>query len=163
MHVQTTQDLFALRLGDSHSSACFMARHIPSLVSAAANKNVRKVLNQYLDVVRDNADRTEVVLSAGTEPTTGCNPKAVPAMVDELFDMIDRIQEPLLVDVAIVLSSNEIGSFEAHRLRLLADVAGMMGQDRTKDALQESSERLRAICDQFGEIMQDENLAKRPN
>ena len=163
MIVHSAQDLFSCRLNDAHSSACFMARHIPSMVSAAANKNLRMLLNLYLDVVRDNADRTESVLRESTKSSHGRDPTAVPAMVDDLFDLLDRIEEPSLVDVAIILSSTEIGSFEAHRLRLLADVAGMMGRENTKHALKESSKHLNAICDQLSEMIQAEGAGQRLN
>ena len=163
MVVHSTQDLFSRRLGDIHSSACFMAQQIPSLVSAADSENLRKLLNLYLDVVRDNVDRTELVLNEGTRSSDSRDPTAVPAMVDDLFDLLDRIEEPSLVDVAILLSSTEIGSFEAHRLRLLADVAGLMGRDNTQDALNESSERLSAVCGQLGEMIHEEGAGQRLN
>jgi ferritin-like metal-binding protein YciE len=163
MNVQTTQDLFTRRLGDIHSSACFMAQHIPSFVSAAEGKDLRKVLNLYLDVVRDNADRTEAALADGIKSAISRDPTSVPAMVDDLFDLIDGIEEPSLVDTAILLSSTEIGSFEAQRLHLLADVADLMGQGDAKDALQECSQGLRTICDQFTEIIHSETAIKDLN
>ena len=163
MDVHSTQDLFSRRLGDIHSSACFLARQIPSIASAAASENLRKILNLYLDVVRDNADRTEEALTSATEASSGRDPTAVPAMVDDLFDLIEQIEEPSLVDVAILLSSNEIGSFEAQRLRLLAEFAGIMGRDDAKEALQESSENLWSICDQLNAMIRENSAVGRVN
>ncbi|WP_300063171.1 hypothetical protein [uncultured Roseobacter sp.] len=123
MDANSSEDLLSRRLGDIHSSACFLAQHIPSMVSAAESDTLRKLLNLYLDVVQDNADRTEVDLGVVPDRSVARDPTAVPAMVDDLFDLIDRIDEPALVDVAILLSSNEIGSLEARRLHLLSDFA----------------------------------------
>lgn len=163
MTVRSPQDLFSRRLDDVHSSACFMAQHIPSMVSAAAGENLRKLLNLYLDVVRDNVDRTELVLKEDRRSSDRRDATAVPAMVDDLFDLLDRIEEPSLVDIAILLSSTEIGSFEAQRLRLLADVAGLMGRADSKDTLNESSQRLTAICEQLDEMIHEEAAGKRLN
>ena len=155
MNVQSAQDLFSRRLGDVHSSACFLAQHIPSMVSATGNAELRKLLNLYLDVVRDNADRSEQALGELPKPGGECEPNAVPAMVDDLFDLIERIEEPALVDIAIVFSSNEIGAYEAQRFRLLAQFANLLGRDDAITGLKEGGKSLSDICDRLGSVIDD--------
>lgn len=155
MDVQSAQDLLTRRVGDMHTSACFLAQHIPSMVSAAASTDLRKLLNLYLDVVRDNADRTEDVLNVVSAVKPDRDPTAVPAMVDDLFDFIDRIEEPALVDLAILFSSNEIGAYEAERLKLLSRFANTLGRTETTEVLRESGRSLASICDQLRDMLEN--------
>ncbi len=161
MDVYSAEDLLSRRLGDIHSSACFLAQHIPFMVSAAESDGLRKLLNLYLDVVRDNADRTEEAMRVVADQLSGRDPTAVPAMVDDLFDLIDRIDEPALVDVAILLSSNEIGSFEAQRLQLLSNFAETLGRTDARNALRTSSECLASICVQLNDMITENREDQR--
>lgn len=156
MTVSSAQDLFSRRLGDIHSSTCFLAQHIPSMVSAADSDSLRRVLNLYLDVVRDNVDRMEGALNLVAGQMVAYDPTTVPAMVDDLFDLIDHIEEPALVDVAILLSSNEIGAFEAQRQHLLSRFAEKLGRSDAGVALRESSDCLAAICSELTDMMAQE-------
>lgn len=163
MDVHSAQDLLTRRLGDVHTSACFLAQHIPSMVSAAASADLRKLLNLYLDVVRDNADRTEEVLKIVTATKADRDPTAVPAMVDDLFDLIERIEEPSLIDVAILFSSNEIGAYEVQRFNLLSNFAGALGRTETTEVLRESGRSLMSICDQLRHMIDTDAASSIPN
>ena len=163
MDVRTAQDLFSRRLGDIHSSACFLAQHIPSMVTATKNADLRRLLNLYLDVVRDNADRSEAALRQLPDPVARREPTAVPAMLDDLFDIIDGLDEPSLVDVAIVLSSNEIGTYEAQRCHLLSEFADRLGRGDAIVALKEGGESLRAVCDQLRGVIGKEAAVSLAN
>lgn len=163
MFVQTAQDLFSRRLGDVYSSACFLAQHIPSMVSATQNEDLRKLLNLYLDIVRDNADRSEAALRQLPRAVGQREPTAVPAMVDDFFDVIEGLHEPSLVDVAIIFSSSEIGTYEAQRFHLLSEFADQLGRADAIGAMKESGESLSAICDQLREIVGNGEAQPRPN
>ena len=163
MEVNTAQDLLTRRLGDIHSSTCFLARHIPSMVSATESIALRKLLNLYLDVVRDNADRTEAAFQGVTTSPIDHDPTTVPAMIDDLFDLIEEIREPALVDVAILFSSNEIGTFEAQRFWLASDYAEIIGKTEAIEALREGSRSLSQICDQLRDMMQQHSGDQLPH
>ena len=145
MHIQTADEIFCRRLDDVHASACFLAREVPNLAAAAQNLELRRLLNLYLDVIRDNADRSECAL--GRAPARQDHRRQAPSavMVEALFDTLDRIEEPALADVAIVMSSTEIGIYEAQRLRLLSELAGQLGRSEATGALREGGDSLAEI------------------
>lgn len=163
MFVQTAQDFFSQRLGDVYSSACFLAQHIPSMVTATQNEDLRKLLNLYLDIVRDNADRSEAALRRLPSAIAQREPTAVPAMVDDFFDLIEGLEEPSLVDVAIIFSSNEIGTYEAQRFRLLSEFADQLGRGDAIDSLRQSGESLRDVCDQLRNTVGNGRTHDRPH
>ncbi|HLI30485.1 MAG TPA: DUF892 family protein [Terriglobia bacterium] len=152
MTIQTVEDLFLNGLQYIYDAEKQLVRALPELAAAACEPQLRQAFEQHLQDTKEHVGRIEEVFKR-----IGAAPKAQPngvveQMRQEVTQMIANIDQPQVLDAALVVAGNQVEHYEMAAYGSLHTFAQLLGHEDVAGILQKTLEEEKKTSAKLAEI-----------
>lgn len=150
--MKTLQDLFEHELKDLYSAESQLVDALPSMVSAANNKTLKKAFESHLEETKEHRDRLkQICQELGINPgNTKCN--AMEGLIEEGEDMIDEDADEEVRDAGLIACAQRVEHYEIAGYGTAKYYAKMLGYTAIADLLGKTLEEEKDADEKLNDI-----------
>jgi ferritin-like metal-binding protein YciE len=159
MKLNSLQDLYLEQLRDLYDAEQQIIKALPDMIEAAASNQLRQALEQHLEVTNMQAERLEQIFNALGEKPKGEKCKGMEGVLKEGKDLVGKIEEPVVLDAAIIASAQRVEHYEMAGYGTARTYATILGAEDAGQLLQQTLDEEREADQKLTELATEINGA----
>ncbi len=149
MTIKSAEDLLRAAVYETHFIDSFLAERVQSLSRRCESPDLRRAMDRFVDISRDNVDRAEAMLAMLSAPPQTHRSLAIQGLVDQIEEDLDAIAVPSLRDVAIDVGFEAVRAFEVWHYGWVRTWAERLGFGAVGDLVTKCTEAMDDVRGDF--------------
>ena len=142
--LKTMDDLFVHTLRDIYYAEKQIEKALPKMIDKAGADPLRQGLEQHLSETRGQIERLERVFEMHGVDAKGVNCPAIDGILKEADEISGEVEDPEVLDAAIVAASQAVEHYEITRYGTLVAWAKELGRQDCAQLLQQNLDEEKA-------------------
>src|SRR5262249_18812808 len=138
MKLENLQQLFLKELRDLYDAEDQITDALPKLIEAAHNPELKRALQQHLDVTRQQISRLDQIFNMLGEKATGETCKGMKGVIKEGDEIVSAGGDPSTVDAGIISAAQRVEHYEMAGYGTVRTYAQLLGQEQMARLLQQT-------------------------
>jgi ferritin-like metal-binding protein YciE len=138
MKLENLQQLFVKELRDLYDAEDQITDALPKLIEAAHNAELKRALQQHLDVTRQQISRLDQIFKMLGEDATGETCKGMKGVIKEGDEIVSAGGDPATVDAGIISAAQRVEHYEMAGYGTVRTYAQLLGKDQIARLLQQT-------------------------
>lgn len=138
MKIETMRDLYMHELKDLYNAEQQITQALPKMIKKTSHEELKNAFNEHLELTREHAKRLETLLDKMGEKASGEKCKAMEGLVREGEDVMKDVQEPKVMDAALIASAQRVEHYEMAGYGTARTYARMLGEEEAVSTLQKT-------------------------
>ncbi len=156
MAIDSSDDQFANCLQKLYSVEIQLVEALPELMTAATSEDLKRALEEHLEVTKNQADRLEEIAEQLDIKIEGQIDKGLTAILDEGKIAVDAAGDSDLKDAEIIGGCLKVEHYEMGSYQGAIDLANKQDMDEIAETLQESLNEEEVAADTLQELANEE-------
>ncbi len=133
MSVKSMDDLFLHLLKDMYNAEKQLTKALPKMAKSAASPELKTAFETHLKETEGQIERLESIFDMISKPARGKTCAAMEGLVEEGKEAMDEIEDPEVLDAALLAGAQAVEHYEISRYGTMAAMATQLGlTDATK-------------------------------
>jgi ferritin-like metal-binding protein YciE len=128
MKINDLKGLFVHQLKDLYGAEKALAKAFPKIAKAVGNDDLRQKLEQERKETESQIERLEKLFEEFDVNTRGAKCPAVEEMIEDTKQLVEEIDEPEVLDAALICSTQRIKHYEIAGYGCLRALAEQLGK-----------------------------------
>ena len=142
--IKTKDDLFLHTLQDIYYTEQQITKALPKMVDKASSPELKQAFQSHLTETEGQIRRLEQVFELIGEKPKGVTCEAINGIISEAESVIKEVQDPQVLDAAMLASAQAVEHYEITRYGTLATWAREKGSEECARLLHQTLEEERA-------------------
>lgn len=112
MDVNNLQQLFVEQLRDLYDGEQQITKALPKLVEKASSPELKRALQEHLDVTRQQITRLDKIFAELGEKSSGESCKGMKGVLAEGDELVGKGNDPAVIDASIITSAQRVEHYE---------------------------------------------------
>jgi ferritin-like metal-binding protein YciE len=139
MKLETLEDLLIHELKDLYNAETQLLKALPKMAKAASNEELRDSFNEHAKVTEKQVERLEQIFDEMGKNPKGKKCQAMEGLIEEGQEVIkEKKMDPDVRDAALIAAAQRVEHYEIAGYGSARTFAGLVGNDRAKNLLQET-------------------------
>jgi ferritin-like metal-binding protein YciE len=138
MKPTSLQELYVEQLKDLYDAEQQIIKALPKMIEAATSAELKRGLNEHLEVTKKQATRLEDIFNTLGEKAKGEKCKGMTGVLAEGDDLVGGIKDSDVRDAAIIASAQRVEHYEMAGYGTARTYAELFGQEKASQMLQET-------------------------
>lgn len=152
MKMKDMNDLYKESLQDLYSAETQLLAALPQVMEAATSKELKATFKAHLAETKTQVTRLTHMLKDLGEEAGGHKCKAMEGLIKENDGLIKDVQEPLVLDAALIGGCQKIEHYEIAGYGTASTFAMMLGHEAHSGELQKTLDEEHAANAKLGEL-----------
>lgn len=137
MKAESLRDLYIEQLQDLYSAENQLVKALPKMAKGARSEDLRKAINEHLEVTKNQASRLEEILSNLGEDPKGKKCKGMEGLVEEGSEVLEEDMDDDVRDAALIAAAQRVEHYEIAGYGTVRTYATLLGEDEAAATLEE--------------------------
>jgi ferritin-like metal-binding protein YciE len=151
------QELYVEQLQDLYDAENQIITALPKMIEAAQSEELRKALNEHLEVTRNQATRIETICEELGEEPENEKCKGMEGVLKEGSDLLKEVSEEVR-DAAIIAAAQRVEHYEMAGYGTARTYATLLGFDKAAGLLEETLGEEEEADENLSELAEDLNV-----
>jgi ferritin-like metal-binding protein YciE len=138
MKLENLQQLYLKELRDLYSAETQITDALPKLIDAAHNAELKKALQEHLNVTQTQIGRLEQIFQSLNEKSGGETCKGMKGVIKEGDEIVSAGGDPSTVDAGIISAAQRVEHYEMAGYGTVRTYAKLLGRDQDASLLQQT-------------------------
>ena len=152
MPVKTIDDMFLNELQDIYHAEKQLTRALPKMAKAASSPELKQAFEGHLEETKGQIERLEKVFELLDKRSRGKKCEAMEGLVEEAKEQMEEIQDPDVLDCALVIAAQKVEHYEIAGYGSLHALAKALGQTEIAGLLAETLAEEKATDEKLNKI-----------
>jgi ferritin-like metal-binding protein YciE len=152
MAIKTMHDMFIDELRDIFHAENQLIKALPKMAKAATNPQLKQGFETHLEETRRQVERLEQVFDELDTRKRGQRCEAMEGLIEEGKELIETIQTPEVLDVALIIAAQKVEHYEIAAYGSLHALAQTMGLTKVADLLEQTLNEEKATDQKLNEL-----------
>ena len=150
--IRTFEDLFVDELKDLYNAEQQLTRALPRLAKAATTPQLKKALEEHLEVTRGQVLRLEQVFEEIGAPAKGKTCQAMKGLIEEGQELVKEGMESEVLDAGIIGAAQRVEHYEIAGYGTVRTMAETLGHKRAVKLLDQTLKEEKAADEKLTRI-----------
>lgn len=147
MKLENLQQLFVKELRDLYDAENQITEALPKLISASHNPELKRALQEHLDVTRNQIGRLDRIFQMLNEKPTGTTCKGMKGIIQEGDEIVSQGHDGAARDAGIITGAQRVEHYEMAGYGAVRNYARLLGREQqTLDEEEEADKTLTQIA-----------------
>lgn len=150
--IRTFEDLFVNELKDLYNAEQQLTRALPRMAKAASTPQLRKALEDHLEVTREQVRRLEQVFEEIGAPAKGKTCQAMKGLIEEGQELVKEGLESEVLDAGIIGAAQRVEHYEIAGYGTARTMAETLGHRKAVKLLEQTLKEEKAADEKLTRI-----------
>jgi ferritin-like metal-binding protein YciE len=136
--IRTFEDLFVDELKDLYNAEQQLTRALPRMAKAASTPQLKKLIEEHLEVTRQQVQRLEQVFEEIGAPAKGKTCQAMKGLIEEGQELVKEGMESEVLDAGIIGAAQRVEHYEIAGYGTARTMAETLGHKRAAKLLEQT-------------------------
>jgi ferritin-like metal-binding protein YciE len=127
--IKSLDDLFVHTLGDVYYAEQQITKALPKMIAKVQDAQLQRALQSHLAETRHQIERLEQVFRMHGTPAKAVTCPAIDGIIDEAQDIACDIEDPQVLDAALLAAAQAVEHYEITRYGTLVAWAKQLGRE----------------------------------
>jgi len=150
--IRTFEDLFVDELKDLYNAEQQLTRALPRMAKAATTPQLKKAIEEHLEVTREQVRRLEQVFEEIGAPAKGKTCQAMKGLIEEGQELVKEGMESEVLDAGIIGAAQRVEHYEIAGYGTVRAMAETLGHKRAVKLLDQTLKEEKAADEKLTRI-----------
>jgi len=150
--IRTFEDLFVNELKDLYNAEQQLTRALPRMAKAATTPELKKAIEEHLEVTREQVRRLEQVFEEIGAPAKGKTCQAMKGLIEEGQELVKEGMESEVLDAGIIGAAQRVEHYEIAGYGTVRTMAETLGHKRAVKLLDQTLKEEKAADEKLTRI-----------
>ncbi len=136
--IDNLQELFVEQLRDLYDGEQQITEALPKLIEKASNPELKKALQEHLNVTRIQIQRLDQIFTALEEKSSGATCKGMKGVIKEGEELVSKGTNPGVLDACIITSAQRVEHYEIAGYGTVRSYAQLLGEQEFARLLEQT-------------------------